>query len=58
MTVTTHTISDTQRTRTVRGEAGILVLREERRTLPGGRAWCIVSCAVIDARRASAVWPA
>ena len=59
MTVTTHTITATTRSRLVRStDGGLLVLREELRTLRGGQAWCIVGADLVDGRRRPAAWPA
>lgn len=60
MSVTTHPITDTTRTRTVSapGTQDMLVLREQLRTLRnGGQAWCIVSADMLPSRRGAMTWP-
>ncbi len=57
VSVTVHTISPTERVRTLHHEGGQLVIRERLRTLPGGQAWCLVGCERLDGRRRVAHWP-
>jgi hypothetical protein len=57
---TTHSITDTTRSRTVcaPGSQDALVLHEQLRTLRnGGRAWCIVSAELLPCRRGAMAWP-
>lgn len=48
MTARTHRLSPTLRLLVMRQEHGALLLTQERRSLPGGRAWCIVSASLLD----------